>query len=80
METMTFDPSSVKKIYMGVDRGCRCGCGGEYITSGHPMFQKRLKRFEKMICKYKPGPHDDNPHHKNISYGNNRALTIFYKV
>lgn len=80
METMTFEPERVKKIYLGQDRGCRCGCGGEYITAEDPMFQKRLKRFAKMICEYKPGPHDDGGDLKNISYGNNRALTIFYKV
>ena len=70
----------VTKIYLGRDRVCRCGCAGEYVTDKDPIFAKRLKRFEKMWLSYSPTEDDvqEGVYH-NISYGNDRAMTIYFE-
>jgi hypothetical protein len=73
-----FDPNKVTKIYMGLDRHCRCGCGGEYVSRGEPMFDKRLARFTKLACDYVPQQDDEYDNYANISYGKNRALTVYF--
>ena len=75
---MQFDASKVTKIYLGRDRVCRCGCAGEYVNRGEPMFDKRLKRFAKMLCEYVPEKDDVFDNYFNISYGQNRALTVYF--
>ncbi len=74
-----FNAEDVTSIYMGLDKVCRCGCKGDYQEPGDPMFAKRLKRFMKLWEDYTPGDHDDMLGYKNISYGNNRALTVYFK-
>jgi len=73
-----FEASKVTKIYLGKDRHCRCGCGGEYVNRGEPMFDKRLKRFESMWADYKVGDDDEGSNYLNVSYGKNRALTVYF--
>lgn len=74
-----FDASKVTKIYLGKDNHCRCGCGGEYVERGEPMFEKRLQRFAKLWCDYTPDPElDIDGSYYNISYGKNRALTVYF--
>jgi hypothetical protein len=72
------DYTKVKQIYMGRDKICRCGCAGEYVEPGDPKFDKRLKRFQKMVAEYVPGPHDVDETYFNISYGRDRALTVYF--
>lgn len=68
----------VTQIYLGQDRACRCGCKGEYVEPGHPKFLKRLKRFHSLVCT--PGSQtEDWGDYINVSYGNNRAMTIYIK-
>jgi hypothetical protein len=77
-----FDASRVTKIYLGKDRYCRCGCGGEYIERGDAMFEKRLRRFVAKWAEYTPdvSPEiaDVSDDYLNISYGKNRALTVYF--
>ena len=77
-----FDASKVTKIYLGKDRYCRCGCAGEYVDRGEPMFEKRLQRFVKMWCDYTPDDSlysaDITDTYRNISYGQNRAMTVYF--
>lgn len=79
-----FDASKVTKIYMGRDRVCRCGCAGEYVSRGKQghlaeKFDKRVARFAKMWAEYIPDPKDDiGDNYLNISYGKNRALTVYF--
>lgn len=78
--TETINPNTVTKVYLGKDRWCRCGCGGEYVYPDNPKFEKRLKRFMKMWESYDPtdidGSGKDN--FRNVSFGKNRALTIYF--
>jgi hypothetical protein len=72
------DISKVTKIYLGKDRACRCGCAGEYVSRGEPKFEKRLNRFAKMWCEYTPEKDDVYGNYLNVSYGQNRALTVYF--
>jgi hypothetical protein len=73
----------VTQIYLGRDKVCRCGCAGEYVARGEPKFEKRLKRFLKMAQKY-DFEKNTNPvdymqdHYLNISYGKDRAMTLYF--
>lgn len=76
---MQIDASKVSQIYLGRDKICRCGCFGEYVQPGEPKFEKRLKRFMKMVCDYVPSKDDVCDSYVNISYGNDRAMTVYFK-
>lgn len=83
----TINTSKVKQIYLGRDKICRCGCHGEYVSRGEPMFEKRLNRFLKMAKTYdfekniSPGgqtlDYVQNVY-LNISYGKDRAMTLYF--
>lgn len=78
---MQFKAEAVTQIYIGKDKACRCGCNGQYVERGEPMFDKRLKRFERMWANYTPSTvqnaEDIGPNYFNISYGDNRAITVY---
>jgi hypothetical protein len=75
-----FDASKVTKIYLGKDRHCRCGCGGEYVDRGEPLFEKCLRRFVAKWATYEPKEFDNEVPdcYLNYSYGKNRALTVYF--
>lgn len=76
MTKTSLDPAKISQIYMGKDECCRCGCKGEYVVPGDRMFLKRLVRFEKLVCT--PGSQtEDFGNYINVSYGNNRAMTVY---
>lgn len=84
----TIKTERVTQIYLGRDKICRCGCAGEYVARGEPMFEKRLKRFLKMAETYdfekNVSPNTDLPLdyvqdvYLNISYGKDRAITLYF--
>jgi hypothetical protein len=74
-----FDASKVTKIYLGKDRHCRCGCGGEYVDRGEALFEKRLQRFVAAWADYEPQKYDVEHGYLNYSYGKNRALTVYFE-
>lgn len=84
---MQIDTSKIKQIYLGRDRICRCGCQGEYVARGEPKFEKRVKRFLKMAETYNFEEHvsayggflDKDDTYMNISYGKDRAMTIYFE-
>jgi hypothetical protein len=75
---MTNTDRSITKIYMGLDRHCRCGCGGEYVEIGKPKFEKRLKRFNSLLAAAELSSGDNTDSYINVSYGNNRAMTAYF--
>jgi len=75
---MQFKAENVTRIYLGQDRICRCGCKGSYVERGEPLFDKRIKRFAKMWSTYTPGQHDVYTDYMNVSYGNDRAMTVYF--
>ena len=75
---MQFDAEKVTQIYMGRDKICRCGCAGEYVRRGEPLFDLRVKRFARMWENYKPTEDDLGSSYLNVSYGQDRALTVYF--
>ena len=75
---MEFNPDKVTKVYLGKDRHCRCGCGGEYVTRGEAKFESRLKSFGRKLAQCTPDDVDVDSTYINVSYGNNRALTVYF--
>lgn len=69
---------TIKSVYVGRDKVCRCGCKGDYSEPGDPKFDKRVKRFLKMWESYTPSELDIDESYKNISFGNDRAITIYF--
>lgn len=84
---INIDVNRIKQIYMGRDRICRCGCHGEYVSRGEPKFDRRVRLFLEMAESYdfaknvSPSsgrPLDVDDTYMNISYGKDRALTIYF--
>lgn len=77
---MEIDPTTVTKIYIGRDKVCRCGCAGSYVRSDEEssLFKIRLNRFVKMLSSYTPSVGDIGTNFLNISYGNDRAMTVYF--
>lgn len=79
----TIELDQVKKVYVGADNCCRCGCRGNYIYTGFlPKDDKRVKtlltRAKNMVESGKGEITDESEEYINISYGNNRAITIYF--
>jgi hypothetical protein len=85
-EFLNFTIENISQVYVGKDRCCRCGCGGDYTATSYmvkprsdvndSLVEKRLKRAKRLIesgVEYQIG---DN--HINIELGNNRALTFYF--
>lgn len=41
------------KIYAGLDRNCRCGCGGKYYYAGSKQFNSMINRAKKAFIETK---------------------------
>ena len=68
----------IYKIYSGRDNVCRCGCAGKYYNLGDKMFNSILKRATKKMSEPSVDV-DDTGEYINISYGDDRAYTLYYK-
>ena len=75
---MQFNAEAVTRVYLGQDRACRCGCKGEYVERGDAKFHKRVQRFARMWDSYTPADDDVKTTFLNVSYGENRALTVYF--
>jgi len=80
---------SIEKIYLGRDSGCRCGCHGTYTkyhdnpeNEGQRADNSRVKsiftRGNKLINSGEGKITDDCRNYTNISYGNDRAICIYW--
>lgn len=75
IKTGEIDFSKVEKIYNGLDRHCRCGCGGKYFSICDAKFDKKvtaIKSLDEVEA-------DVTEKYINISLKNNRAYTIYFK-
>ena len=50
-QVMQLDITQVSRVYQGIDRICRCGCGGEYYEADvhAEKVEKLLKKAKKYI-------------------------------
>lgn len=75
----------VSQVYVGKDRHCRCGCGGDYVATSfmvEPRSEVNDKLAKSRITKAKKLVEQGaelrvEPTYFNVSYGNNRAITIY---
>lgn len=76
----------ISQVYLGKDRHCRCGCGGDYIATSFmtearsdvndALVEKRLKRAQRLV---ESGVEADySSTYVNIKTGENRALTFYF--
>lgn len=73
---MTLRPmNEVTNAYSGQDRVCRCGCKGRYYTDS-----KNVKRLYNKVLKgiAEGGDVRDEGDYVNYSYGNDRAVTLYW--
>lgn len=85
-EFLKMELNQISQCYLGKDRCCRCGCGGEYtFTSFHispradindTLVAKRLNRAKNIIRK--GGEYEIGDNHINVVTGLNRALTLYF--
>ena len=79
--------NQISQVYLGKDRHCRCGCGGEYVATTYmvkprtedindELVAKRLKRAKRLV--ESGASVDYNETYVNISTGNNRAMTFYF--
>ncbi len=69
----------ITKVYVGADRACRCGCRGSYASvADGKIFSTRVKRFMSLLAKADAADVEDDGDNINISYGNNRAMTVYF--
>jgi hypothetical protein len=83
---MNLTIANISQVYVGKDRHCRCGCGGDYVATSYmvnprsevndKLVEKRLKYGKRLI--ESGAKADFNTTYVNISTGNNRALTIYF--
>jgi hypothetical protein len=78
--------NQISQIYIGKDRVCRCGCAGEYVSTSFmedprndvddKLAESRLKRAKKLALNTNSVV-DYCDNHINVSYGKDRAITIY---
>jgi hypothetical protein len=82
---MTLKPNNISSVYSGIRDSCRCGCGGDYISSSFDknpnnvindsLVDKRLKRAKKLVSS---GANVDyGGTYIDVQTGKNRTLTFY---
>lgn len=69
----------IEKVYSGRDNCCRCGCRGKYYTPENKMFKSIMKRALEKLSNPMDVEIKEYGNYFNISYGNDRAYTIYFK-
>lgn len=79
--------AQVSQVYKGKRHHCRCGCGGEYISTSFmikprneindKLAARRLKRAQELVREGKADV-DFNSTYVDVETGNNRALTFYF--
>lgn len=67
--------NEITKAYIGRDKCCRCGCKGTYYED-----EKNIKRlYNKVLRAMAAGETvEDEGDYINYSYGNDRAVTLYF--
>jgi len=78
--------NNISEIYVGLNKNCRCGCGGTYITTSYHKTKSKLSNdteaqnklnLAKELALKKDSQIDYEDTYINIGYGNNQAITIY---
>ena len=68
----------IEKVYSGQDNACRCGCKGDYAYD-EKKIKMRLNRALKFIKNGEATFEQIGNTCINVSFGDNRAITIYLK-
>ena len=78
--------SDISQVYSGKRHHCRCGCGGDYISTTYmknnrsdindKLAEKRLKRAKKLV--EQGADFDAGGTYFDVETGNNRCLTFYF--
>ena len=85
-EFLDLQLNQVSQIYIGKDRCCRCGCGGDYIATSY-MDQARsdvndklalelLQRAQKVAVRSRSTEYADI--YVNVPIGGRKAITVYF--
>lgn len=87
-EFLNYKLENISQVYYGKRDCCRCGCGGEYISTSFAMDDrsdmndklalKRLKRAQKLIEQGADFNSGDN--YFDVKTGNDLTLTFYNEV
>jgi hypothetical protein len=88
--TLKFEAEQVEKVYTGRDSGCRCGCHGTYTYRvDNPVIPREIAcngrvkssvtRARKLVASGEGKITDSNESYLNVSFGNDRAICIYFK-
>lgn len=75
---MSINFDSVKRIYVGQDNCCRCGCHGAYHDEGSRGFKMALARARKIVEADQAAVDDLCAEFANIVTGKDRAITLYF--
>lgn len=68
--------NSAQKVYSGRDHVCRCGCAGKYYYRDHKLFRSIIGKAIRKITEGNELEVTDQ--YINVSYGDDRAYTIYF--
>ena len=68
----------IERIYVGQDHCCRCGCRGRYYEEGQ-ISKHNLSFVLRIMAAGAECEIDEGRPYVNLSYGDDRAVTIYFK-
>lgn len=71
--------NSSRRVYVGQDRACRCGCKGSYYEAGSREFKSAITRFRKLLAKNEDADLTVAETYLNLSFGENRAICAYFR-
>jgi len=75
---MPINFDTVKRIYVGRDNCCRCGCHGSYHEEGSRGFKMALSRARKVIESSESAIEEHCAEYANVITGKDRAITLYF--
>lgn len=75
---MSINFSNVKRIYVGRDSGCRCGCNGAYHEEGSRGFKMAINRAQMLIKLNPDAVNEQTADYANVISGEDRAITLYF--
>jgi hypothetical protein len=70
------------QIYLGKNKGCRCGCRGSYAVPGTRQYENRLTVLGRMLAEGKAQMTDRQDvgytAFINFAYDDDKAITLYF--
>lgn len=82
---LELDISKISQVYSGKRDCCRCGCGGDYVSTSYmkdarsdvndKLVERRLKRAKKLVSE--GAEFNDGGSYIDVKTGEDRTLTFY---